>query len=169
MIKFKLRKNLLYLLALYIFFNVRNIVKIIIFEIFDYRPTFLYIYMMNLGQIFGGLTVYFYQFITSRKKKQIKYFGIELIHNKKRKLSDSWIKIIILIFFAALFHFIESHILQYLIERRRTISSSLGIRLGSLSTIFSSLICTYALNFKFAKHHKFSLIFISICLIIIYL
>ena len=166
MIKFKLRKNLLYLLALYIFFNVRNIVKIIIFEIFDYRPTFLYIYMMNLGQIFGGLTVYFYQFITSRKKKQIKYFGIELIHNKKRKLSDSWIKIIILIFFAALFHFIESHILQYLIERRRTISSSLGIRLGSLSTIFSSLICTYALNFKFAKHHKFSLIFIGICLII---
>ena len=69
MIKFKLRKNLLYLLALYIFFNVRIVVKIIINKSFDYRPTFLYIYMMNLGEIFGGLSIYFYQYATMRKKK----------------------------------------------------------------------------------------------------
>ena len=166
MIRFKLRKNLLYLLALYIFFNVRIGVKIIINKSFDYRPTFLYIYMMNLGEIFGGLSIYFYQYATMRKKKTIKYFGIKLIHNKKRKLSDNYVKIIALIFFAGLFHFIESHILQYLVERRMTISQSLDLRLGSLSTIFSSLICTYALRFKFAKHNKISLIFVGACLFI---
>ena len=40
-------------------------------------------------------------------------------------------------------------------------------RLGCVSTITSSLICIYALRFKVGKHHKFSLIGLSICLCLI--
>ena len=35
-------------------------------------------------------------------------------------------------------------------------------KLGSISTIASSLICIYALRFKIGNHHKFSMIGLSI-------
>ena len=45
-------------------------------------------------------------------------------------------------------------------------SPSIESRLSSIQTISSSLICTYALGFEMKKHHKYSLIIISIFLVL---
>ena len=62
MIKIKLRKNLAYLLAYYISWYVRKIVDIIIDKTFAIYPTYVYLYLMVLGEILGGLSIFLYQY-----------------------------------------------------------------------------------------------------------
>ena len=167
MIKLKLRRHMFYLLAVYIFSNIRLSIKIVIQTSYKISPKFIYLYLMNLGQIFGGLTVFIYQKKTSQKKEKDKYFGFSLIYNKHQlKFVDSQFKVILLIFFAAFFDYIEFILANFAIPEIKSISESLDQRLGCISIISSSLACTYGLGFKFAKHHKFSLIFVGICLFI---
>ena len=167
MIKIRLRKNLLYLLALYICCYTRKIIILIINKVFHLNAPYLFLFMMTLGEIIGGATVYIYQIITLRKKKQVKYFGIELIYNQNQMKSvDGFFKKILLIFFAGFFDFIEFIIAVFYVPRTAKISPTIDTRLGCLSTVVGSLICTYALQFKIGKHHKFSLIILSLCFII---
>ena len=167
MIKLKLRRHMFYLLAVYIFSNIRLSIKIVIQTSYKISPKFIYLYLMNLGQIFGGLTVFIYQKKTSQKKETDKYFGFSLIYNKHQlKFVDSQFKVVLLIFFAAFFDYIEFILANFAIPEIKSISESLDQRLGCISIISSSLACTYGLGFKFAKHHKFSLIFVGICLFI---
>ena len=78
MIKLRLKRNLLYLLAFYIFLYARDLVKLAIKHIFELNPSYLYLFMMTFGEIIGGATIYFYQMCTQRKRKKIKYFGLKL-------------------------------------------------------------------------------------------
>ena len=71
-----------------------------------------------------------------------------------------------LIFFASFFDIIEFIIVVFLIPNISKISPTIDSRLGCISTISSSLICTYALRFKTGKHHNFSLIILGICIIL---
>ena len=71
MIKLKLRRHMFYLLAVYIFSSIRLSIKIVIQSTYKISPKFIYLYLMNLGQIFGGLTVFIYQKKLRKKKKQI--------------------------------------------------------------------------------------------------
>ena len=167
MIKIRLRKNLLYLLALYICSYCRKIIIIIISEVFHFKSPYIFLFMMTLGEIIGGATIYIYQLITLSRKKQIKYFGIKLIHNiKYLKSVDGPFKKILLIFFAGFFDFIEYIIAVFFVPKIANISPTIDTRIGCLSTIVASLICTYALRFKIGKHHKFSLIALAVCLFI---
>ena len=87
MIKIRLRKNLPYLLALYICCYTRKIIILIINKVFHLNAPYLFLFMMTLGEIIGGATVYIYQIITLRKKKQVKYFGIELTYAKLNNIN----------------------------------------------------------------------------------
>ena len=126
------------------------------------------IYLIQLGQIIGGLCIYLSHQRAFNKNKHIKYFGLELIHNKANlKPKDKSIKIIILIFFSSIFDFFTLIIEYYCsIELNEKILLLFKFRIGVITTIVSSLLCACFLNFKFGKHHKFSLIFMSVILII---
>ena len=58
MIKIKLRRNLLYVLAVYIFSYLRKIIVLLMKNIHGFTVPYLFLYMMNLGQIIGGSTIY---------------------------------------------------------------------------------------------------------------
>ena len=119
---------------------------------------------MILGVIVGGLTVYIYYIISFRKKKVAEYFRIDLIYNKVYfKQKDGAFKIALLIFFAGFFDFIEYIIASFFIPKITENSLIDGLGLGSIATISSSLICTYALGFKIGRHNKMSLIALSLC------
>ena len=57
-------------------------IKIIIKENFDITLTYIYLYLMILGEIMGGLLIFLYQYNSKRKRKEIKYFGLNLIYYK---------------------------------------------------------------------------------------
>ena len=167
MIKIKLHRNLLYLLVLFILNILRIADSYSIIFILNFKPILLLNYMMCLGKIIGGLIIYVYQIMTWRKKEKVNYFAIKLIHKKNKiKANDSIIKILLLILFSSYFN-LNQVSLSYIIEQKMNeIPTNLINRLSSISLISSSLICFYALKFKIGKHHKFSLIALSICLFI---
>ena len=161
MIKLKWRRNLLYLFVYYITWTF----KLFFERILDYSK-YIDLYLTVIGKIFGGLITYLYQYQSLKRDKQIKYFGINLIHNKgKTKIKDSKTKIGILLFFASAFY-VFRFITVYQFETLMNTSPSIESRLSSIQTISSSLICTYALGFEMKKHHKYSLIIISIFLVL---
>ena len=161
MIKLKLRRNLLYLFVYYITWTF----KLFFERILDYSK-YIDLYLTVIGKIFGGLITYLYQYQSLKRDKQIKYFGINLIHNKgKTKIKDSKTKIGILLFFESAFY-VFRFITVYQFETLMNTSPSIESRLSSIQTISSSLICTYALGFEMKKHHKYSLIIISIFLVL---
>ena len=166
-LKINLGKHLLYLLvyiiSMLIYIFVDNFV--IMFSVDLY---FLELYINNLSQIFGGLSIYLYQYKYFKTNSNAKYFGLELIYNKQDiKSKDNIFIILLLIFLASIFEFVLV-IIEYYCSKviNSKISRLFKLRIGGLSTIVSSLLCSYSLNFKLGKHHKVSLIFMSIIIII---
>ena len=165
MIKIKLRKNSLvlfiYLIAwiLYLFFK----------EIFRYSDYFnFYLYPINVAKIPVGLILYLYQNHLLKNNKQSKNFIINLIYKERKTRKDSRTKIGFLLFLASFFYvfrFIAAD--QFIINKNS--SPSIELRLSSMQTVSASLICTYALGFEIKKHHKISLIIISIFLILMFI
>ena len=167
MIRFKLRKNLIYLCVYIISWYIRKIDTIIFENTFDFYPSFIFLFSMTLGEIFGGLTLYLYQYISLKSKKESKYFQISHHISKEKRVGDGLPKKIVLIFFAAFFDFMEFVISAFFISLfDNNISPSFDLRFGAITTIGSSLLCTYALKVKTVKHHKISRIIMGICLFI---
>ena len=50
---------MIYLLALYGSYFVRKIVSIIIDNVYELNAPFMFLYMMTLGEAFGGLTIFY--------------------------------------------------------------------------------------------------------------
>ena len=169
MIKLSLKKNLLYLLAFCIAYYTRKILVIIIEKVFNFHDPNIFLYLMTLGEILGGSAVYFYQLNHTKKNKEIKLFRIEIIQNKKYTNSDGFFKKLLLIFFASFFDIYEFILIELYVPKIANISPTLDLRLGCITTISSALICTYALRFKNGKHHNFSIISLSICLLITFI
>ena len=97
LIKIQLKKNIGYLVVYLFFLLVRKILCIIITEKFQIKTSeFIFLYLMVFGEIMGGLLIYLYQYNSKRKSKKTKYFGINLIYNKKRA-GDKKSKIVLLI------------------------------------------------------------------------
>ena len=93
MIKFKLRKNLIYLFIYYISWFIRRIVTIIFENTFNFYPSFIFLFLMTLGEIFGGLTLFLYQYISLLRKKESKFLRFKLIYvNKEKKVGDHFLK-----------------------------------------------------------------------------
>ena len=161
LIRIHLKKNFGYLIVYFFAFLLRRIVCLIIKENFDINLTHIYLYLMVLGEIMGGLLIYLYQYNSERKKKEIKYFGLDLIHNKN-KAKDSKLKITFLIFFASFFDIIDYAYAN--IYYPKIFSDCVDLRLSCIQTIASALIFIYTFKYKMKKHHKISLISLGLCL-----
>ena len=165
MLKIKCRKNLLYLFVYYISsFIDYTIIGTLIYYQFDVNPNYICIYIYPLENIIGGLIVFLYQHNSVKKKEGIKYFGIVLIDDKKTKLIDGKFKKIVLIFFASYFNYYNLVVSTF--YSITYIPWSMDLRLSSMQIISSALICAFSFGFEFKKHHKVSLIIISIVLLL---
>ena len=86
MIKIKLRKNLIYLFIYYISWYIRKILNIIVEETFKASISYIYLYLINFTEIFGGLSICLYQYFLQSQSKQTKNFSIN--YDKKQKIDD---------------------------------------------------------------------------------
>ena len=162
MIKIRFRKNLLYLFIYYIsaFIDITVIGNVILSQ-FAFDPLLICIYIYPLENIIGGLIVYLYQQNSVKKNHKVKYFGLDIYH-QKNVVTDGKCKKILLIFIASYFNYYNIIVsLFYYIDY---IPLSMDLRLSSIQIITSAFICAFSFDFKFKKHHKLSLIVIGICL-----
>ena len=63
MIKLSFRKNLIYLLMCIISYLLRRTLSIVIAEIFGLDNSLIFCFLMFLGEIVGGLVIYFKQIL----------------------------------------------------------------------------------------------------------
>jgi len=170
MIKFKFRKNLIYLLIFLLSYFIRNSLNIVFELKYNASLTLIKVFLMTLAETFGGLFIYIYQYRSMKKKEEVNYLGNDFINQKRKIVGDGNTKIIFLIFVAAFLDIFESILRHYSGKYdSKNYSPSIEERISSIQTITSALICTYALRFKIQKHHKASLIIISICLFFTFL
>ena len=172
MIKIAIRRNLIYIMYLFIYYYLRRIEKTIIEHFYPFNDSLIFTLLMHLGEFFGGLSVLIYQtaFLNERKNNKVERTRsfIKIIQDKKQmNQADRTPKIILLMFLGAFFDFIEYVILSFFIPRIAKMSPTADIRLTGIITISSSLIFTFALKLKIGRHQFYSLIIIGICLILI--
>ena len=168
-IKFRLRKNLLYLFVYYISFIIVNyIVDITLAVVFEFEHFYIDLYAISIGNIVGGFVIFLYQRNTVKKNEKVKYFALNLMQKKKKKsVVVGKFKQIVLMLIASFFNVYDFFCASnYYI---RYVSWTQQFIFPSVQLISSTLICAYSLGFKIKKHHKFSLIITSVCLLIYYL
>ena len=158
MIKVKLKKNLAYLFTYFIFAIISDITAIIVSSKINMN---IFIYLLSIGNFIGGLSLFLYQKNSMEKYGITKYFQIKT--KKKMIIGDGTFKKLILIFLASYFD-----IYKYILNNSNyvAIPSPKYLGLSSMHLISSSLISAYALGFEIKKHHKISLIFISLLLLL---
>ena len=169
MIKLSYRRNLIYLLLLFISYLLRRIIGIIIGKLYDLGNSLVFVFIMFLAEFMGGLLVYVYQTSFLNRNKNVKTNTIYklIIRKQKLKQKDNWFKIILLIFFCSFFDINEFILLTNILPKNAELSSTASLRLCCIITITSAIICRYTLRFKILKHQKFSLSIMGICSIII--
>ena len=169
MIKITGRHNVIYIIQLVIWSNIRTIDKIILSHLYNFNKSAIFTVLMFLGELTSGALVCKYQSKYLRKKEDDNYI------NKVRKRSTSLqkyiykpnsIKIYILLFFATFLDFVEFIITSFYIKNFSYISSSLDSRLYNFLVICNGIAFIFLLKIKIYKHQKLSLIIIFICLII---
>ena len=171
MIKFKLRKNLLYLLVYLVSYNARGFLYEFGDINFEISLYYTFFFLICIAEILGGLGLYLYQNCTKRKNKELRFFAVNSANinpgHKGRRFADSRFKIVVLLIFASFFDFFEYLCSNYFVPiASEKLSYSADDRLSGMQLISSALICTYALGFKMKKHHKVALIAIGICLLL---
>ena len=164
MIKNGIRNNLFYPLMLIIFTSSRKILSLVMKNISNFDNSLILTLIMFFSEFIFGLILYIRQFNFGEKKKEKALMGIELIYEPiEITHPDSDFKIILLIFFATFFDFIEFILKTYYLPKKIqisniNISSSLDIRLNNLIAIFLALFCFCLLKFPILRHQIFSLI-----------
>ena len=164
MIRISIRKNLIYLLLLFISYTLRRIVIILLDKIFGLDNSLIFSFLMVIGEIIGGIIIYLYQCNFNKKTKSGKSkFSIELIqNNREMKRADKGLKIIFLLFLASFFDLEEYLIITNFIPEIAELSTTTTLRLCSIMTITSSIICIITLIYKIARHRIFVLIILGI-------
>ena len=173
-LKFALRRNLIYPVQHILWSFARQLLTMFMKSYFKFSSSLIFTPLMFLGELFGGTIFYFYQKATMKEKKKeekVQYFmSIKLVKkeedNNFEPIDDN-IKILFLIFLAALFDEVEYLLAATYLPKFIKLSGSFSSRLSGISTLFILLFYLYALKLPIFKHHKFSLIIISICLILI--
>ena len=173
LIKFACRRNLIYILQYFIWNLSRTLLVMFIDWIFKFNKSFLFTQLMFLGELLGGVIMYYSQKKYNEKKgkeNKDKYFmSIKLITSEE-DVNDYFVpldgktKILFLIFLISFMDVVEFMICYSYIPRFFGVSKSLCPRLNGISTMFALIFYIYALKLPVYKHHKFSLIIISICL-----
>ena len=147
MIRISIRKNLIYLLLLFISYTLRRIVIIILDILGLDNSSLLFSFLMVLGEIIGGIIIYLYR-RNFNKKTQIEQskFMIELIQNDiELKRADENRKIYFLLFLASFFDLEEYLIVNNFLPEIAKLSPTTTLRLCSIMTITSSIICVFPL------------------------
>ena len=167
MIKFALRRNLIYPLQLLIFSSVRDIEKELLRHFYGFDYSLILTSLMFIGEILAGLIIYLYQKKTIKKKHLLVDKRLSaIILERKLKTIDGTCKIMFLMFCAGLMDFVQ-FVLSFNTPKYINISRSIGSRLGGFLTIFNALYYHFVLRFPILRHQFFSLCGIGICLIII--
>ena len=167
MIKFALRRNLIYPLQLLIFSSVRDIEKELLRHFYGFDYSLILTSLMFIGEILSGLIIYLYQKKIIKKKQLLVDKRLSaIILERKLKTIDGTCKIMFLIFCAGLMDFVQ-FVLSSNTPKYINISRSIGSRLGGFLTIFNALYYYFVLRFPILRHQFFSLCGIGICLIII--
>ena len=168
--KFALRRNLIYPFQLIIWNTLRKLEMILINHLFDFDNSLIYTIFMFLGEFFLGFLIYLYQqkSLSKKKNKEVKFMSISLIESYNDMLiPDGKWKINFLIFVISFVDWVEFIIWTVCIPKYIGISDSIVFRLNCIITIAGALFYRYILKLTIFKHQLFSLIVISICLIII--
>ena len=172
MIKFSTRRNLIYIVILFVSFALRKGNLIILYSKFQFINSILYTALMFLGELCSGLIIHIYhKFIFhSSYNENINNINTKhiLIYHKINKISkDSYFKIYLILILLAFFDFVEFKIAVLYVPKIHDFSGSLEDRLCGLIIIFCSLIYCYFLKYPLFRHHICSLLVIGICLITI--
>ena len=176
MIKFALRRNLIYVLQYIIWSFVRNLIIMFMNALFKFGKSYIFTQFMFIGEILAGIIMYFSQRKYNQKKrkenKEEYFMSIKLIKTEEDEDDyfvplDSKAKILFLIFFISFLDIAQFTICHIHLPRFFNISKCLCSRLYGLTTIFSLFFYVYALKLPVYKHHIFSILIIGICLIAI--
>ena len=173
MIKLGLRNNLIYPIMLIILNPLRNIDLFILEEFTGFKQSLLITQLMFLSEFFAGYIFYRYNlsFIKNKEKGESKSGKLALIQNiKYSNISplNEGLAIYLLIFSISLLDCLDFLLTTlYLPKFCKSIFDTLEIRLRSIISIFSILLCYLLLKLTIYKHQKCSLISIFICLLII--
>ena len=169
MLKFAIRRNLIFPLQLLIWNTIRDIDIFLVKYFFDYNEPGFYAFLMSLGQFLAGLIFYLYYKRMLTKPSKVKsafVYNLGIIRTKKEAVIDSKIKINILLFFAAFLDLLVFIIFLHY-DDLTIISYSLEQRLGGIFTVYLAIFYYYLLKFPIYKHQIFSLVIIGICILII--
>ena len=108
MIKFALRRNLIYPLQLLIFSSVRDIEKELLRHFYGFDYSLILTSLMFIGEILSGLIIYLYQKKIIKKKQLLVDKRLSaIILERKLKTIDGTCKIMFLIFCAGLMDFVQ--------------------------------------------------------------
>ena len=176
MIKFALRRNLIYVLQCIIWSFVRNVILVFMNALFKFSRSYIYVQFMFIGELLAGEIMHFSQRKYNQKKreenKEEYFMSIKLIKKEEDEGDyfvplDSKAKILFLIAFISFMDVAEFSLCNIHLQRFFNISKSLLQRLYGLAAIFSLFFYVYVLKLPVNKHHKFSILIIAICLIAI--
>ena len=171
MIKFGVRPNLRYPIQLVIWSFIRNVENEIIGKLFNVRNSLIYMPLMFLGEFLFGLILVLYEnlYINKRKTEVTKVMGIKLIYNQEIEIKrrDNITKIYFLIFLSAFYDFMEFILSIESGSKFINCSYSLETRLKGILIISDALFYYYILKLQIFRHQIFSLIIISIGLILV--
>ena len=169
MIKCTTRPNMKYLVQLIIWSFLQDITIDIIGHFFNFDIELIYLLLTFFGNTIFGSIIYLYQKKYRRKKRAAKnatFMSIQLITNDNIQRHDRIWKIYLLIIIASFCNFVVNFIFLRNVSRMNFCSSSLDKRIGGILIIFEALFYRYVLKLQIFRHQIFSLLLISICLII---
>ena len=173
MIKFALRPNLRYPVQLIIWSFIRTIERELIGQFYSYKINLAYLPLMFFGEFIFGGTIYLYIECSSKKRrketeKTASFLSIQLIDNSDNimQIRDKLYKIILLILFNAFFDFVEFVLSIEVSSKFINSSSSIENRLAGILIILQALCYRYILSLPILKHQYFSLVIISISLVL---
>ena len=169
MIKFALRRNLIYPFQLLLWDGLRDIDNALIYFYLSFDNSLIFTFLMFLGEFFAGVIFYLYQkkFLKNNKsRRSSNTLPYEFNKTKNNSPKDNNKKIYFLLITAAFFDFVQ-FLLSLRIPQFIKISYSLEQRLRGTYTMNTVLFYRYALRLPIFKHQFFSLILIAICIIFI--
>ena len=169
MIKFALRKNLIYPLQMLIWGIFREIDIYLINLYLEFNNESIFSLLMFIGEFIAGLIFHLIQkrFLSSNiKANQSELLKIGFIKKNQNNTNNNKVKTIFLILFLPVFDFVQ-FLLSIENYKFTTLSVSIGKRFGGSFTIYTALFYYYLLKEPLFKHQIFSLIIIGICLLII--
>ena len=175
MIKFGIRRNLIYPIILIICDFLRKI-DVYLMSDFNLKYSLLFVLLMFLSELVSGISLFLYQkkYLINKNETEKVFMGIKLINSTIANIPhpDSSLKIYILIFLISLFDFIGFLLLTYFYPKNVDALAkndkndgffTLDIRLSSILALISSLLYWKIFKSKIYWHQKLSLYIIFIC------